>query len=158
MPEPIDMTEIAQRFSIEAFDLLALFISLVPCTQFNYNGVQYKLNMTEYNERISRDRAIRHQHTINHELGISEFNNSTDIYLNSLATYEVIDEYNKVCGVYDSRTKSLQIYLKQVIVDGVIYYCDVVDRNLYTYGGMLIGILSNDESEIIRYDSQTDYM
>lgn len=164
MPEPIATLQIQdsrQRFYVDPFDLSALFFRLEPCTRFIHDGVEYKLNMTEYNQRMARNRNIRHQDIDDYNSGAishEEFNSRMDMYLDSVATYEVIDEYEKVCGLYDSRTKSLQMHFKQVVIDGVTYYYDVVDRSVYTYVGSSIGILADDESEIIRYDSQSDYM
>lgn len=165
MPEPIAIAiarpQEFQRIAIDPFDLSALFFSLSPCTEFVHKGIRYELNMTEYNSRISNARTSRHQCLNDYQNGTityEEFQLQTNEYMTSIATYEVIDEHEKVCGIYDNMSRTLHMFLRQVTIDGVVYYCDVVDRNLYTYVGSAVGILSDDESEIIRYDSQSDYM
>lgn len=165
MPEPIAVAiarpQEFQRLAVDPFDLSALFFSLSPCTEFIHKGIQYVLNMTEYNSRISDSRTARHQCLNDYQNGTityEDFQRQTDEYMTSIATYEVIDEHEKVCGFYDSMSKTLHMFLRQVTIDGVVYYCDVVDRNLYTYVGSAVGILSDDETEIISYDSQSDYM
>lgn len=163
MPEPIAIArpQEFQRPVIDSFDLSALFFSLSPCTEFIHKGIRYVLNMTEYNSRISNARTARHQCLNDYQNEIithDEFQRQMDEFMTSIATYEVIDEHEKVCGIYNNMSKTLQIFLRQVTVDGVVYYCDDVDRNLYTYVGSSVGILSDDESEIISYDSQSDYM
>jgi hypothetical protein len=152
MPEPI---LIATRPELDPFNLTARFFNLSQTVSFIRYGVEYKLDMDEYERRISDARERHRRDIVAHTeetITNGELEMRTMQYLECISTYNVIDEHGKTCGVYDSMTKTLNLFLRQVVIQGTIYYCDTVDRNVFTYAGSALGVLSLDETEIVEYE------
>ena len=151
MPEPI-ASPLFRQSELSA-------VSLSSNTRFIRYGVEYKLDMSEYNERMEAARNL-HDSDIerrNFELiTAEEFETMTADFMECTSSYEVIDEHGKMCGYYNNTTKTLDLYIRAVTINEQVYYCDVVDRSVYTYGGSILGVLSLDETEIISYDALHD--
>jgi hypothetical protein len=161
MPNPPKFIRREQR----PFQSSQLNFTLRPTMSFICDGVEYKIDYDEYRERVSQARECYQNDSADFDSGVitrEQFDLKNDMYLQETHSYDLIDEDTKHCGSYDSSTKIYTIFMKRIIFNETIYYCDPIDRELYTYCGRNIGVLSQNEREIFMYadegeDDDEDY-
>jgi hypothetical protein len=139
--------------------LCDLFFGLSQNNTFIRQGVEYMLDIDEYDRRMKNNRNLKYKLIYNCKKGLIEnklFDEQMNFLLNDSLKYNVIDKYNKTCGSYDVATKTLNLFLRQVKIDDNVYYCNSTDRKVFKYDGEELGILSCDGTEIITYDTLFD--
>ncbi len=158
MPEPTEQKQ-RPRQRLDVIELSQLYFSLRPTVQFICDGVEYKVDWDEYRERVDYARECHRDDSIDFEAGVitrEEYDLRTDVYLRETVHYVLIDKDGKHCGSYDSSTKIYIIFMKRILIDGAIYYYEAMEREVYTYCGRSIGMLSVDGREIVRHEIDYD--
>jgi hypothetical protein len=161
MPNPPKLIsrEQRQRTRLDVIELSQLLFCLRPTIQFICDGVEYQVDLDEYRERVDYARECHRDDSSDFEAGgitREEYNLRTDAYLRETVHYVLIDEDGKHCGSYDSSTKIYIIFMKRIVIDGAIYYYEAMEREVYTYCGRSIGMLSVDGREIVRHEIDYD--
>ncbi len=154
MPEPCTIQLRRLNPTIQN-EMSFISFNLRRSAQYIHDGVEYKFDFEEYEIRTDRGRSYYHQAQNDYDCGHitkTELDEIADSYFKDICTYNLIDEDGKECGTFDSMTREYYIYRKRIELDGLVYYYDS-DREVRTYGNSCIGILSEDGSEIIRYNS-----
>jgi hypothetical protein len=159
MPEPIINIQGSQvtmpRLSPLENELTETLSSLRQNTQYIHNSVIYKIDFDEYDRRVSMGRNFYYHAQLDYEyqqITREQFEEIESLYLNDVYTYYLIDSDGKECGKFNTKTREYTLFLKRIIIQENVYYCDC-DNHVYTYSGSCIGILSNDNVEIIRFNS-----
>ena len=78
--------------------------------------------------------------------------------METLDKYNIIDEDDKICGEYSSKTRNYVMFLWRFTMEGRVYYHDVY-MEVWSYANSYVGRLSRDMREIIRNvasDSDSD--
>jgi len=149
MPEPIYRHHVhTPSFQ---YQLSSISFNLRRSSQYIHDGVEYKFDYEEYESRTSRGRMFHHQAQNEYDNGIitkQELDEITNLYFNDICTYYLIDEDGKECGKFNTISREYSIFYKRILLNRQIYYINS-DREVTTYGGSRVGILSEDCTQII---------
>lgn len=160
MPEPnllvIQRPQRPQRqnptFEVE---MLPTLFNLRRNTQYIHDGVEYKVSYTEYESRIDKFRMDHHQAQYEHDCGLitdEQLEEITEKYFSNMCIYYLIDLDGKICGQFNTMTRDVNIFSKRIVINDRVYYYNS-DREVRTYADSCVGLLSQDGSEIIGYDT-----
>lgn len=154
MPEP------KSKFTSE--EIGSQFYQLNMVTTVSSNGYIYRLDIDEHESSVNYARSCYNSAREDFQQGnitSEEYNEHYDMYMETLDKYNIIDEDDKICGEYSSKTRNYVMFLWRFTMEGRVYYHDV-NMEVWSYANSYIGRLSRDMREIIRNvasDSDSDY-
>jgi hypothetical protein len=161
------------RTKITTASLCSQFYQLGQIDYIIFDGCQYKLDWEKYNSEVRNaqermrlsqrnielfeyfhnQRGLNEVHTIPHEPTTLE-RSLTDAladarsnYLDVLEKCDIIDEDDKICGVYFTSNKEYKMVYRRFVYDGILYYRDN-KNNLLSYLNSYRGHLKDDGETI----------
>ena len=165
--DTIEMPELLRiKSRVKLAELSEIYYSLKPNTYITHNGVDYKMDYDEHDERLSWAREMRNAIRLEFErgnVGAQEYEFAINSYLNDSHTFHLVDQDGKPCGIYKTDTKECYMFLKRVDARSVhrqtqqqtqqqTLYFDIRDRSIYTYGGSYGGRMDYNMNFISRAD------
>lgn len=156
MPEPIQQLYQRPQRQNQLFEseLSSTLFNLARSSRYIHNGVEYKFDLDEYEERTSRKRNDFHSAQMDYDNGLiteQYLHEIADVYFKNICTYYLIDEDGKECGSFNTMTREYNIFYRRIQLNNQIYYCDT-DNELTTYGNSYVGTLSENGNEIINHN------
>lgn len=115
------------------------------------NGYVYRIDFDEHSSTVDYARTCYDSAKLQFEEGIitsEEYKEEYDMYMETLDKYLIVDEDNKICGEYFSKTKHFIMFCWRFITEGKVYYHDD-QREVFTYTGRHLGQLT-DNMQIVR--------
>jgi hypothetical protein len=158
MPEP--------KSKFTSAEIGSQFYQLNMVTTVSSNGYIYRLDVDEHESSVNYGRSCYNSAREDFQQGnitSEEYNEHYDMYMETLHKYVIIDEDDKICGEYSSKTRNYVMFLWRFTMEGRVYYHDV-NMEVWSYANSYVGRLSSDMREIIRNvasdsdsDSDSDY-
>jgi len=149
------------RTKITTASLCSQFYQLGQIDYIIFDGCQYKLDWEKYNSEVrnaqERMRIIQgnfiHWRNENNNLdesiwhGWNALADARSDYLDVLEKCDIIDEDDKICGVYFTSNKEYKMVYRRFVYDGILYYRDN-KNNLVSYLNSYRGHLKDDGETI----------